>query len=523
MSRDALKEQLERIIFDSVEGPKIDYKRDLSYKSTVEKVEFAKDVSLILNTDDPTNFQDVGYIVFGAELGKITGAHNTLVNSDKLQNELESALRSYIIPAARLSVVCYTTETGEPWGAVVLAPSREQPHVFIKELSGNPARGDWYVRNGASKDKAAPHDYDRIKRKLVARTVEPLQNQISALMVRLSGLEERYDSALFNFVTRAAGGTTKEAGEADSAVYALGNASGLDLAARLRQRLRGPHDQLATDIVHEAVELRAFLESASGELPWNLRSQDAAACRQAIELLEQKSVSLLEAVAVVVQYDETEKLYEAVQKATAVLANDISAPPGVSITSAGEEMRAYPLVLLMQLISMLSITYKRTKLLRIILDTPFRDRVRNLPPAPIAYVVGRFRIVSDLFAVGVSGRSCEPISQRVYNIMLQMLSDSYITEDFVDAFYLGEFVISLAAIEGSEEAELSEYPVPGLYLYASQAKSVLSALLVAPPKWFTDFYQISLTEILYTFDQRAPEMTNQRCFPQGLYLEGVLE
>ena len=514
MNRDDLEKQLEQIIFDSVEGPKIDYKRDLSYRGAAEKVEFAKDISSILNTDDPTNFQDVGYLIFGAELGKIVGASDTLTNSDKLQNELESALRSYLSPAARLSVVCYTTETGEPWGAVVLLPSDEQPHVFIKEFNGNPAKGDWYVRNGASKDKAAPQDYDRIKRKIVARALQPLRDQVTALTARLSGVEDKYNSALFNVISQSVGGTGLAT---DSTVYALGDASGLDLAARLRQQLRGPQERLATDIVREAVELRAFLESVSDELPWNLRSQNAEPCKQAIELLERKSAALLEAVAVVVQYDEEGKLHEAVQKAVAVLANEISAPPGVSFTSAGEEMRIYPLVLLVQLISMLSITYKRTKLLRTILDVPYKDRVRNLPPSPVAYAVGRFRIVSDLFSAGVSERSCEPIGQRVYKVLLQKISDRYITDDFTDAFYLGEFVVSLAAIDGTKVAEMNEYPVAGLYLYALQARNVLSALLVDPPKWFTNFYQFSLPEILYTFDQRAPSMTNLGCFPQGLY------
>ncbi len=509
MSRDALKEQLKRIIFDSVEGPKIDYKRDLNYKSAVEKVEFAKDVSSILNTDDPANFQDVGYVIFGAELGRIIGAHSTLVNSDKLQNELESALRSYISPATRLSVVCYTTETGEPWGAVVLAPSREQPHIFIKELSGNPARGDWYVRNGSSKDKAAPHDYDRIKRKSLAQAVEPLKDQFAALTARLAIIEQRQESTLMNALSQVARTAT---GNQDDA-YELGEAVGIELASRLRRRLRGTDDRLAEELVAEALELRVWLETETIGVPWNLTPQDPNICRSAIVLLESRSEKLLDSLAVIAQNDDKHSFIDAIRRAIWVLAKEVSAPPGTNFNTAGEVVRFYPLTILLYALAIICTTNERPSILREALQVPFRDPYRGLPPAPLAPVLGSLRMANEVFNAAFGNNYCDAVGLRLFDLLKERLSDFYVTEEFAPAFFIGEFILSLAHVEAKGSRG---YPMPGIYLYRSYAQITLLNFLKNPPDWFEMLFQMPIVDLLTSFDENARSMTDVRCHPGGL-------
>lgn len=508
MSRDDLEGFLTGIVTNSVEGPKIDYKRDLSYSSAVEKVEFAKDVSSILNTDD-TAYQDHGYIIFGAELGSIVGAYNTSTNSDKLQNELESALRSYISPAPRLSVVCYTSETGESWGAVVLTPSHEQPHVFIKEYSGNPAKGDWFVRNGSSKDKAAPQDYDRIRRKSLAQAVEPLKDQLAALTARISSVERHQDSTVMNALSQLSGAVT---GNRDDA-YELGEAAGVDLSSRLHRRLRGTNDRLAEELVADALELRAWLETDTAAVPWNLSPQDPDACRNAITLLESRSASLLNSFAVIAQNDDHHTFMDAVRRAVWVLAKEVSAPSGTSYTSAGEVVRFYPLTILLYALATLCVTNERPAFLREMLDVPFRDPYRGIPSAPLAPVLGTIRMANDVFNAAFGNNYCEAIGLRVFDVLKEHLSDFYVTEEFDPAFFTGEFILALAHIEAKGS---HGYPMPGVYLYRSYAQATLINFLKNPPDWFATFFKVPIDDLLTSFDENARGVTDIRCHPSGL-------
>lgn len=105
-TRDELEALLRRIILQRAEGPKVDFKRELTIADKAGQAELAKDLSSIANTDDDVHYDDVGYVILGASPGSLTGSVTTLAGDiDGLQARLTEVMGGFLAPALTISTI----------------------------------------------------------------------------------------------------------------------------------------------------------------------------------------------------------------------------------------------------------------------------------------------------------------------------------------------------------------------------------------------------------------------------------
>ncbi len=484
-------------------------------------MELCEDISSIANSDD-IKFDDYGYLIFGAERGNIIGIQNMHTDGEKLHTDIEHVLNTYISPKPQIYVVIYDFPGPKSWGAIVIEPSPNQPHVFVKEYTGKVQRGDWFVRGISSKERAGPADYQRVFEKRTRQLVEPLRTQLQDQRLRLSDLESKYESALFQALTRALNSEdTRRLNGTENTIYGLGDATGLDLPARLRQRLRKPEDSLARDIIEEAFRLRTLLEAEDSYIPWDIDIRNASTCEELLNSFEKEASTLINSAAEIIASDASNAYGDALCKALSILAKSYSVPIGQPINQPVEYVRHYPLVLVIYAVGISGVFHNQPKILRDILDVRYRVGQKEIP-VELAAVRFSLAYADDIFK-SIYRNKCEPIGLRIESALQPILAEYYTYENAQDVFLRGEFFMALAGLE----ARMGEYsfgriPAPGLYLYDFRATSVLKAFLNNPPDWFDTFYKVEIHELLSSFDETAKSLIRASCDGDG-FTTGALE
>ncbi|MDX2007646.1 MAG: ATP-binding protein [Meiothermus sp.] len=513
-----LEKLLQEWVTSSLEGPKFDVKLQLNYTTKQEKVEFCKDISSIANTDHPDHFGDFGVIVFGATRGSIVGISNMpKPDVEKLQTELESKVKEYLQPYPHFHVKIFG-DNNNWWGAILIEPSHQQPHMFIRDFNGSPAKGEWFVHVGSSSGPASPEDYARILRKAVQTAVDPLVDRLSRLSFEIETLKQRQEDGVFRLIQGLSNrvlGANSQPLEAENLALTIASDAGLDLPTRVRQRYRRPVDLLATDIVQSAISLREQIETADAKiLPWSLQPSDGATAKAVIHFLESACKSFVGTVASIAAYDEGGELFTALKRAISIVGRDYE--PRGTFTSIGETVRQYPLVLAVYAAFVVGGLYNRPRLLRTVLDTPFRPRRHSVKSktANIFWGLWELRESSELFQHIHTQRLHEPIGARIFDVLVR--KDGWIVE-YVNngevspeqSFWLGEFLLSLGAAEFNEFGNRQVYP--GVYFYYPDAKDVLTTFLSEPPEWFPTLYRLQIDEVLRLYDTEA-SLVSHRSF-----------
>lgn len=139
--RDSLKELLLKVV-STGETTKVDMKSVFDLRNTQQQAELVKDVSAIANTYSH-NYRNHGFIVFGANQKKIVYT-NFSDNEDHLQASIDDLTTKYIGPFVTTHLFIFE-EDKQQWGALVVPPTRNAPHVFISDIHKR-YRGDIYVR-----------------------------------------------------------------------------------------------------------------------------------------------------------------------------------------------------------------------------------------------------------------------------------------------------------------------------------------------------------------------------------------
>jgi hypothetical protein len=68
----------------------------------------------------------------------------------------------YLAPVPMFSFVAFHDQGSGQWAVIVIPPSTEQPHIFIKEFSGNPGKHEWFVPINDTTERAGAADYARV-------------------------------------------------------------------------------------------------------------------------------------------------------------------------------------------------------------------------------------------------------------------------------------------------------------------------------------------------------------------------
>src|SRR3989344_4591063 len=312
-----LETLLKGVISHGTEVAKIDFKTEIETATNEQKADLLKDIIAIANTFD-NSYEDHGFIIYGVKAKAITGITTTESDTDKFQNHIEQLLKTYISPMPQIYVLGFETTDGKKWGVIVIPPRNNKPHMFFKDLSCADRsrfrkKGEWFVRRGSTTDPGLPEDLAIISQRQMEVLLEPLRESIRSLKSRVGKTEDQYNSALFKLVERAVsaipGNVERKPEKASdlemgvSDTIDVGESLGMDLPARIKQKLRTPKNAIAEDLIVEAKTLREHLDSANSELPWAPQLQNPEGNKKIISDLEDRTQVLQLSMATIMLSD----------------------------------------------------------------------------------------------------------------------------------------------------------------------------------------------------------------------------
>ncbi|ADL42041.1 putative transcriptional regulator [Caldicellulosiruptor obsidiansis OB47] len=128
-----------KMLLESDEGPKLDFKQSLSLETDGEKKELVKDVIAIANSRGGR-----GYIIFGVEdkTKKIVGIKDTNISEEKIQQIISSRCDPPV--SIKFEIVEYD---GKKLGVLTIYKSSLRPHQMVQN-------GVFYIRRGSTTDVA---------------------------------------------------------------------------------------------------------------------------------------------------------------------------------------------------------------------------------------------------------------------------------------------------------------------------------------------------------------------------------
>ncbi len=527
-----LETLLKGIISHGTEVAKIDFKTEVETATNEQKADLLKDIIAIANTYD-TNYDDHGFIIYGVKAKTITGITQMESDTDKFQNHIEQLLKTYISPMPQIYVLGFE-DAGKKWGVIVIPPRNSKPHMFFKDLfcadrSRSRKKGEWFVRRGSTTDPGLPEDLAVISQRQMEVLLEPLRESIRSLQSRVGKTEDQYNSALFKLVERAVSaipGNVERKAEmpADleinvSDTIDVGESLGMDLPARIKQKLRTPKNAIAEDLIAEAKNLREYLDSANSGLPWTPQLQNPEGNKKIISDIEDKTQSLLLSIATIMLSDSKGEYTDALLRALKILAKATDVPSGTQYNRIGVALRYYPLMLLLYTIFICGVAANRGSVLKQVLEIPVKHRQRNAT-SPITDVYFFSYEAKSLINDAYTQRWCEPIAQRVRQVIGDKIGEMITEFSEPEYFFRAEFVMALTNIDkGMSQGEAVEHrtPLGGLYLYMHEAHDPIMDFIAENPDWFAKLYDHPLNEILDMFDRNAHKMAGSGCIAIGMH------
>lgn len=168
-----IDELLEKLLGQTNETATVEFKREITLSSDIERREFAKDVSALANTDG-------GYILYGKEDrkegGRILGINSETFDADQMQQVI--ATRCY--PPVRFNAKLVKKD--KKWFVLLEIPESDlKPHEIIQK------REVW-IRRGGTTDRATQREREQMSRERAkseeAKREIPLKEQLEREGIR---------------------------------------------------------------------------------------------------------------------------------------------------------------------------------------------------------------------------------------------------------------------------------------------------------------------------------------------------
>lgn len=461
---------MNQAIDQKVEGPKVDFKREILLKGE-DFAELLKDLCAIGNTDDAEHYRGEGFLIIGVERdGTVHGLPETF-DADKLSASLNDTFNRYIAPPLHIRVAGpFQHDKGE-YAVVQIPESFHQPHMIVKE-TGSARPGQWWVRSGDVNVPAGPQDYARVLSKALQREVTPLQGELAATRSLLSNLEQRLERL------QVAGLQRTETAVAD--------APGLPLAAKIRAQYDTPDTALRQALHREWLTFLETFENEFADKSVEKEVLDWPLLKDKILRLEDLTKPLGEALAAAVTVGHGE-LDDVVGKILVwVMEKTLTFPQYGSLTKHIEDLRSYPQVLLTFTACAAAVQVKRTGWLRPYLKTTSRHFLQNHGVNemldPTRTLVGWEGIFQQLYNIS----SCAPAYQHVIDVVLGAdgwLSggDPFANDDLLIA--QTELFQSLVYMDAVEDVSHNS-PIPNTIVYYYGIDDLISRALRDDPDIF---------------------------------------
>ena len=503
--------------------------------------DLAKHIAAIANTDDPDgayyeneNFKDHGFIIIGAEPGRITGYDtweyfNNESDEARVKDLLEDQLRNLIDPLPAMSVMRFVDQNTElPFWVLLIYPSNEQPHLLVR--NGHLA---FYTRQGASSRPANARDYGRLLAKAVSKAMAPLESHMRDIQRRLDEEERRLtavEKSIKNLtdkliergldaLTSSKKGKAASPSPLEEAMELMNTQRSLEEVARYLRISR--EDPVESALNREVDGLRGYLDS----LPWSLRG-DLAEWKRILEEIQEKTEPLLRGLGELVWADPEGRYAPKVREALERLGLAPVPPPYVtSWTLNAESFRLYPLLLAVYHLGMLAHFHKQPDYLRTLLAAklpPQRDGSSAVPLLP--WLRDRFYSNTDALFKRLHPQRCEPLGWHLYNLLFitpgltwlqlppRVKEESALYRSpsglggGLAAYLEGEFVLGLLALKPQLSVSTPR-PLVGLYTFEHTSLSRIEALVANPPEHLCQVLELSrktLKEYLEVLARTTP-------------------
>lgn len=503
-----LEALLRKLITQGAEGPKVDFKRTFTLGDKAAQAELAKDISSIANTDDEAHLDDFGYVILGAERGKLVGGVSELTGDiDKLQAQITDVIKGFVGAVPQFSLSAFDDNPLGRWGVIVIPPSARQPHLLVRDGAGDVVKHEWWVRVNDTKERAGPHDYARILAKATRREVRPLELEVQRLALKVDQLAVPNLSALAD-VLRGSGPPAEPREDVRS-----------DLVSSVRRLLVRGSASVEDALVAEALRVAEVMAESTEANPLLFSGMKAEQLRSILTYLEDRAFPLAEALATVARYDREGVLTDAVCRSLQIIAKEPQ-PTGTHYTNIAH-FRLYPLILCLYALVLVAANERRGDLLKAVFKLSLQREERD-GVDPIVVAFRRIRAASDVFKEALGKDYFEPIAVRVREVLVPRLSGLLVGSSSKDAFFVVEFILGLAFLRVSDSMHHGKLPLPGTYLYESGAQRALSVFLGLRPDWLGDALEEPLDSLLPAFDQTAAKVVSQRGWADG-FTSGAMD
>lgn len=300
----------------------------------------------------------------------------------------------------------------------------------------------------------------------------------------------------------------------------VGDSLGIDLPTRIKQKLRTPKNAIAEDLISEAKRLREYLDGADTGLSWAPQLNNPEGNKKIISDVEEKTQALQLSIATIMLNDGKGEYTEALLRSLKILAKATEVPSGVQYNRIGESLRYYPLVLILYTIFICGVAANRGDVLKQVLEVPIKHPRRGGATSPITDVYFFSYETKTLLNDAYTQRWCEPIAQRVRQVLSDKIAELITEFSEPDYFFRGEFVLALTNIDkGMSAGEEADHQVPlgGLYLYMHEAHDPIVEFISENPDWFAKIYNHPINEIFDMFDRNASKMAGSGCIAIGIH------
>lgn len=498
-TNEALRTLLLQIV-ETGETTKVDFKRQLSIDDAAQQGELLKDISALANTYD-YSYQNHGLMLIGVEQEKIICCDFSQ-NVDGLQARIDELIKHYIDPFVPTQVRIFDHANGK-WGVVVVPPTRNAPHVFVKDIHKK-HRGDIYVRRGTVTDKASPTDYARFFRQHIEEHTYDLKQQISAL--------QRDVDELQRLARRRSTRPKSERAQIEE-VPPPTQLPAIDLLVDIDRAFASVTDSIDDGLIKEVRRIRELLDSDA--IPWGMGATAEIEPAKVLRLLEDTCRKFWRALTKIVERDDSGEYEDTIVRALAYLARSADPPIGITFTNLGCAIRYYPIVMSLYLVFVIGCFKKRTSLLKKIKMLKLARRSHFDAPRPIPNVLFYIRNADGIFRTqhpNFPGQTwLDPIAGYLKTVFDREinLADPFWDRD--SAFFVGEFVLCLTALDivdpDSDKPTVDHVPSGGFLFYSSAIPSI-KRLLNDDRDWLATIFQHSLKEILLAFDATAQRVSH---------------
>jgi hypothetical protein len=507
-------------IVQTGEASKVDFKRELNLDTADQLAEFLKDVAACANTYE-YSYRNHGFIIVGVEHNNIVGTTFSQT-ADALQARIDEMVKHHIGPFIHTHVRIFTS-SGKAWGVVVIPPTRNAPHVFIKD-GHKRFRGDIYVRRGTTTDKAQPEDFARFFSQHLSEHSYELQRQIKDIQSALN--ETKRELTLLKAAFKATPNRRSD-GKVNEGTKQSLKPKPLSLLEEIDEALASEEDPIKHHLIMEARKIQSFLETNT--IPWVLQMPSKEDGQKLFTGIEKEASIYWMALANILNKDDKGKYDDAIIKSLGQLARYQEAPAGVSYTELGCGIRYYPLIVSLYIIFAVGAFRKREALLKKVGEMQLTRRSLYEDPYSIAYALFFIHRAGDVFQIQYdsfpNSKWCDPVASFTKILLDRMLIvNDYLWNKDV-TFYIGEFLLCLLpldVLDSKSGIPAIGHPSSGLFLYIHDSIPAIQRFLQNESGWISKIFHRPLQEILKEFDETAHKLSSGLCWTHG-FVSGAVQ